>query len=96
MSDFDRKLASFRETRRSSLLGTLISVLFANIFGYIIVCAPLGAWLWPYTINTWLVVADKDPTVLWWQGAIIGIIPGLGQIMIPGALLTWIIMLFIG
>ena len=77
-------------------------ILGIGSFGtFFIICAfgvsvALGAVCWPYTINTWLVFADRPPTVLWWHGALMGLVPGLGQLAILTAIATWIIMLFIG
>lgn len=57
--------------------------------------ALVGALLWPWTINTWLEYAGKDPRVLWWHGALLGFCPVLGQLTIPAAVGTWILMLFL-
>ena len=57
--------------------------------------AIIGAVCWPYTINTWLVFVGKAAVVKWWQGALIGLVPGIGQASIIVAVLTWIIMLII-
>lgn len=58
--------------------------------------ALIGALCWPYTINTWLVYAGKAPVIVWWQGSLMGFCPVLGQISIPAAVSTWILMMFIG
>lgn len=55
----------------------------------------LGAWLWPYTINTWLIYAEKQPVIEWWMGGLMGLIPGIGQAYIPAAFITFILMLFL-
>jgi len=55
----------------------------------------LGAWLWPYTINTWLIYAEKPPVIEWWMGGLMGLVPGLGQLCIPAAFITFILMLFL-
>jgi hypothetical protein len=55
----------------------------------------VGAICWPYTINTWLVFLGKTPQIVWWQGALLGFVPGLGQLSIPAAVVTWILMLFL-
>lgn len=57
--------------------------------------AAIGAFTWPYTINTWLVYLGKEPAILWWQGSLIGFVPYIGSISIPAAVITWILMLFI-
>lgn len=59
------------------------------------VSALIGIFTWPYTINTWLLFAHKDPAIVWWQGLLLGFVPGLGQLSLPLAVLTWIAMLFL-
>lgn len=82
----------------------LVKMFFKSIIVLVTICpfscllflGPIiGAVLWPYSINTWLVYAGKEPQVLWWHGMLIGWIPGLGQICAPLALLTWILTMFI-
>jgi hypothetical protein len=63
--------------------------LILSIFGAI------GAVCWTYTINTWLVYAGKEAVVLWWHGFFLGFTPLVGQLSIPAAVTTWIIMLFL-
>ncbi len=62
---------------------------------YLVVNVPLGLWLWPYSVNTWLAYMDKEPTMLWWHGAIFSLVPGLGQLWIVTAPVTWIAMMFL-
>ncbi len=70
-----------------------ISAIFLPVIA--IACAAIGALVWPYTINAWLVYAGKPPAVLWWHGALLGLVPGLGQFAAPLAILTWVLMLFL-
>ena len=55
----------------------------------------VGAFCWPYTLNSWLVFAGKPPAILWWHGFLLGYVPGLGQMSIPAAVITWILMMFL-
>lgn len=55
-----------------------------------------GMLCWPYVLNTWLEFGGKEGTVTWWQGGLMGCVPYLGQATIPAAIVTWILMLFIG
>lgn len=69
-----------------------------GIFGFLFImfiCAVVGAFLWPYSINSWLVFFNKPATVVWWHGAILGFCPFIGQVTIPVAVVTWILMLFL-
>lgn len=60
-----------------------------------LVFACIGGWLVPYTLNTWLVFLGHAPKVVFWQGALIGFVPVIGQLMVPAAVFTWILMLFL-
>lgn len=62
----------------------------------LLICTLVGAWLWPYTINSWLEYAGREPCVVWWHGALLGFCPGVGQLTIPAAVLTWVLVLFLG
>lgn len=62
----------------------IIGVLFA-----------IGAILWPYTINSWLIYAGKDPYIEWWMGGLLGLAPIFGQTAIAAAIITWILMMFL-
>lgn len=59
------------------------------------ISAAVGSITWPYTLNTWLVFFGKTPSVTWWQGALLGFCPYIGQVSIPAALVTWAAMLFL-
>lgn len=61
----------------------------------LVIGAILGAWLWPYSLNTWLEYLGKAPVVVWWHGVILGLIPFTGPLTIPVAVITWILMLFL-
>jgi len=77
----------------------LISALGISGFMFFVIlgiCAAIGALLWPYTINTWLVYANREAVVTWWQGALLGFCPFIGQLTIPAAVVTWILMLILG
>lgn len=56
----------------------------------------IGALLWPYSINTWLIYSGRDPALEWWMGGLMGFVPGIGQSCIPIAFITFILMLFLG
>ena len=50
---------------------------------------------WCYAINTWLVFLGNDAVLKLWQGCLIGLVPAFGQLSIPVAVITWILMLFL-
>lgn len=68
---------------------------FCVLCAMVIGCFVVGAWLWPYAINTWLVYTNKPPYIEWWMGGLMGLVPGLGQSCIPAAFVTFILMLFL-
>jgi len=73
--------------------GSIISLCMATLmFG---VNAVIGALLWPYAINSWLVFLGKPASIVWWQGALIGFVPYVGPLSIPAAAITFILMLFL-
>lgn len=55
----------------------------------------VGAICWPYTINTWLIFLGKEPSIVWWQGFLMGYVPFLGQVSIPASVITFVLMLFL-
>lgn len=55
----------------------------------------IGGFVWPYTINSWLLFLGKPATVTFLQGFVLGIIPMIGYLGTPIAAITWIIMLFL-
>jgi hypothetical protein len=93
MADFDKNMTkilnSLDPAKKKAKQQT--QVLFLSFILRII----FAAWLFPYTINTWLVFYEKEPKALWWQGLLIGCIPVLGKYSVLLAIATWIIMYFI-
>jgi hypothetical protein len=74
---------------------TLASAQILMIAVSFMIAAILGAFCWPYAINSWLIYLGKAAALKWWQGALLGIIPGIGQICLPLAIFTFLIMLFL-
>lgn len=70
-------------------LGILPIIIVLSIFGII------GGFCFPYALNSWLVFFGKAPTVVFWQGFLLGIIPYIGQSSIPIAIITFIVMLIL-
>lgn len=74
--------------------------LVAGIFSitglcFLIVSGIIGALCWPYAINTWLVYMGKPAQILWWHGFLLGFVPGLGQMAIVVAVVTWVAIKFL-
>jgi hypothetical protein len=61
----------------------------------LLISAIIGAACWTYTINTWLVYLGHAPQMRWYEGALIGFVPYLGQLSVPAAVITWIAMMFL-
>ena len=68
---------------------------FGCLMILIIVSAIINGVAFPYTINSWLIYFGKEPVVLWWQGVLLGLVPGIGHLSIIFAVITWILMLFL-
>ena len=75
--------------------GTRLGISFGCLGIILLFNCILGAVLWPYTINSWLVFAGKEAAIVWWHGALFAWVPGLGQLTIPAAFVTLILMLFL-
>jgi hypothetical protein len=69
------------------------SAISVVIISLLLVLACGGCW--EYTINTWLIYFHKSSQFHYWQGCLISIVPGLGQVSIILAVVTWILMMFI-
>ncbi|MEE9579943.1 MAG: hypothetical protein V3V74_01335 [Nitrosomonadaceae bacterium] len=82
-------MSAIRDLMSSIGIFTVVIMVVACIF------FAIGTLLWPYTINTWLIYSDKPPQVEWWMGGLMGIVPGIGQMCIPAAFITFILMLFL-
>ena len=55
----------------------------------------MSAILWPYTINKWLVYFGKSPVFKWYYGGFLSFFDFFNKIVIPAAILTWILMMFL-
>ena len=84
-------LSTFHRDRIEHTKKTVIRLV---VYAFIIFLI-IGTLLWPYTINTWLIYYDKDPTMLWWHGTLFSLVPGIGQLAFLAAAITWVLMLFL-
>ena len=69
--------------------------LFLLIVIGICIAGGIGALTWPYTINTWLEYTGKEAAFTALGGFVLGCVPVIGQLSIPGAAGTWICTFFI-
>ena len=69
------------------LYGSLLVVLFMFI---------LGGFLWPYTIHTIGAMLGRDVSISFWVGGLLTLLPWFDRLMVPAAVITWIVSLFIG
>ena len=72
--------------------GGLVAVVVIFV---LLLSAAVGMFCWTYSINQWLAFFGKPPAVEWWQGALLGFVPYVGQASIPIAVATWVISLFV-
>ncbi len=61
----------------------------------LIISAIIGGFAWTYSLNTWLGFFDKEQSIVFWQGMLLGCCPMIGQLSIVVAVITWILFLFI-
>lgn len=80
---------------RLSLGASMASFGCLVVIGLLLLSGIVGAFLWPYSLNAWLVFFGKQPNVVWWHGFVLGITPYFGQASIPVAIITWILMMVI-
>jgi hypothetical protein len=57
--------------------------------------AIVAGFCWSYTINFWLAHAGKTGRIAFWQACLLGFVPYVGQLSIPGAVVTWLISFFL-
>lgn len=81
--------------RYSGSSGATVTASLIVIVILLVISAVIGGFLWPYTLNAWLVYAGKAAVVKFWHGALLGFCPWIGQLSIPLAVITWIAMLFL-
>ena len=56
----------------------------------------IGGFLWPYTIEGIASMVGNDSVAIaFWQGALIGFVPYLGQLTIPAAIIVWFLLMII-
>lgn len=70
----------------------MVAIVF---LGFLVLMALVGALLWPYSINAWLVFFGKAPVVVWWHGVLLGFCPIIGHATLPVALITFVLMLIL-
>ncbi len=76
--------------RGFTLIELLVVMVLLGVFSGI-----AGIWCWPYSINTWLSWADKDPGIGGGVGFLLGLIPGIGWLSPFAAIFTWIVNMFV-
>jgi len=77
-------------------LGRFIAANAFVVFLVWMIFGVIGGFAYPYAINEWLSFFGKENTIVWWQGFVLGLIPGIGQASLPVAAVTWVLMLFLG
>lgn len=91
------------DPEKKGLISKLLTVagfsalsIFGLILGLILLfLGPiLGAFLWPYTINSWLEYYGKEPAFAWWHGALFGFVPFLNLFMVFLAVATFVAKMF--
>lgn len=82
---------SYRTQEAMNLPTLIVAVLVM-----VVVLFGLGSVCWTYSINHWVLHFHAAHTIKWWQGGLMGLVPGLGQLGLVAAVATWILSIFIG
>lgn len=72
----------------SKVLAVFLSVAF------LVATYSICGLIWEYTLNSWLEYLDKPTRVEWYFAGLLGIIPIVGYLTIPAALVTWFALTF--
>lgn len=62
---------------------------------FTIAMACIGGWLWPYTVGFWTGYFGQLIVVPFFAGVILGLIPIIGYLTVPLAILTWVCSTFL-
>lgn len=81
----------------AAVTAVVLSVLgFLVLWGFVFVC---GAWLIPYSVETWAAWLGHTVVIQWWKGLLIGFIAGILLrrgilwVAVTSALITWLVAL---
>lgn len=81
----------------AAVTAVVLSVLgFLVLWGFVVVC---GAWLIPYSVETWAAWLGHTVVIEWWKGLLIGLIAGILLrrgilwVAVTSALITWLVAL---
>lgn len=79
-----------RRTGPAGLLsaGAIATMIICTLTGII------GGFAIPYSVNSWLEWAGKPEDFKFWHGFLIGLVPRLGLMSIPVAVITFIVGFF--
>lgn len=74
---------------------TTIAIALVLIICWVSLVGCLFGICWTYSLNIWLTYFDKPTIELFWTGWILGVVPGIGQLGLPLAVITFITHLFL-
>lgn len=80
---------------------SLFTILAGDVMVYCLISFIIGALCWPYLLHQGGVLlvhygaTINPPTIAWWQGGLLGLVPAIGQLGLPGAVVIWVIGLFL-
>lgn len=78
-----------RRSLKSCVTGSVAILVIALIVVYV------SALCWDYSVSFWLVQAGKPDTFSFWHGVGISCVPGIGQLSMPIAAVTFIASFFL-
>lgn len=56
-----------------------------------LLAALVSAFTLPYVVNYWSVYFDNPVTMLWWQGVLLSLIPGVGYLGVIATIITFVV-----
>lgn len=83
-----------RKPQLGTMLWKLIAGSATTIATFLIFSGIVGGFCWTYILNTLLIHFGRIGNVTFLQGFLIGLVPGLGQMSLPMAVITWILTKF--
>lgn len=85
----------FKEDIADMSIAKVVSLYLSFIMVLLVLSGLVGAVLWVYIINTWAIYLGKAVTFGVGSGFVLGMIPGIGQLSLPIAAITYLAFLLI-
>lgn len=77
--------------KENTAMGMSIGLVIVILLAILLIC-PFCNY---YTINFWLDYAGSAKDFPFWGAILLSFVPGMGQIAVPGAAITWVVSFFL-